>query len=77
MKVMVNAKKKTCRLIATGKEKHLFALICAFAGDAIIYPKSTRWKITKLVSLAIDMIVIDLSDEAVSKEFIQLLLRMK
>ena len=77
MVVKLNTKKKEVTLIAVGKEKNLFALISAFAGDAVIYPTANRWKVTKVVSLIVDKIVIDLQHSSISKEFVQLLLRMK
>ena len=77
MIVKLNTKKKEVTLIAAGKEKNLFTLISAFAGDAVIYPTANRWKVTKVVSLFVDKIVIDLQHSSISKEFVQLLLRMK
>lgn len=77
MRVKINTKKKEVRLIAVGKEKKIFTIITAFAGDAVIYPVGDRGKITKLITMFIDKIVIDLQHPSISKEFVQLLLRMK
>ena len=77
MKVKMNIKKKECTLYAVGKEKNLFSVITAFAGDAVIYPKTNRSKIAKVISLFVDKIVIDLQHPVISKDFAQLLLRMK
>ncbi len=77
MKVKINTKKKECTLYAVGKEKNLFAVITAFAGDAVIYPKTNRSNIEKILSVFIDKLVIDLQHPVISKEFVQLLLRMK
>lgn len=77
MKVKINTKKKECTLYAVGKEKNLFSVITAFAGDAVIYPKTNRSNIEKVISVFVDKLVIDLQHPVISKEFVQLLLRMK
>lgn len=73
----VKIDKKILTLKATGKEKKLFTLIAAFAGDAVIYPKNTKSFLEKLSSKLVDKLVIDLTHDAISKEFIQLILRLK
>lgn len=77
MKAVVNTKKKIVTIKASGKEKGLFTLITAFAGDSVIYPKKNKSTLEKLSSIFVDKIVIDLQHPSVSKEFVQLLLRMK
>lgn len=75
MKVKMD--KKLLTLKATGNEKQLFTLIAAFAGDAVIYPKNTKSFLEKLSSKMVDKLVIDLTHESISKEFVQLVLRLK
>lgn len=77
MKVKIETNKKQLTLMASGNEKQLFTLIAAFAGEAVIYPKNNKSFLQKITSKMVDKLVIDLSHESISKEFIQLVLRIK
>ena len=75
MKVKILAKKKEIIISASGSDRKILTLIGSFAGEAVKnVPKS---KIKKLVSMFLDKIVIDMSNKVITKEFIQLILRMK
>lgn len=75
MKVKIFPKKKEIHISGTGSEKQILNLIAVFAGGAV--KNVNKSKLAKLVSSFIDKIVIDMSHEAISKEFIQLLLRFR
>jgi hypothetical protein len=77
MTVFINARKKQITLIANGSETEMFALIVAFAGEAIISPKPSKSLFKAFAGKVFKRIVIDMSHENCSKEFIQMLLRMK
>lgn len=75
MKVKIDAKKKQIVLTALGNEKKVLTLIAAFSGDAVMNVNSNILK--KLASTMVSKIVIDMTHENISKEFIQLVLRLK
>jgi 3-deoxy-D-arabino-heptulosonate 7-phosphate (DAHP) synthase len=76
MKVFINSRKKQITLIATGSETDLFTLIVAFGGESIISPKPSKSLFKALATKVFNRIVIDMTHENCSKEFIQMLLRM-
>ena len=75
MKVKMDAKQKKITLIASGSDKKVLTLISAFANKAVIEGKKSF--LTKITFGYTNKLVLDMKDEAISKEFIQLLLRMK
>jgi len=77
MKVKIEAKQEKITLIADSGESDLFILISAFGGDAIIFPRKTKGFLDSLSSKFVKKIVIDMNHPNISKEFIQMLLRLK
>lgn len=75
MKVKIDAKKREIIITANGNERKAINLIVAFAGGAV--KDINKNKLSRITSSFINTIKIDMGHEAVSKEFIQLLLRMK
>ena len=75
MKVKIDAKKREIIIIATSNERKAINLIVAFAGGAV--KDINKNKLSRITSSFINTIKIDMGNEAVYKEFIQLLLRMK
>ena len=75
MKVKIDAKKREITIIASGNERKAINLIVAFAGGSV--KNINKNLLSKITSSFINTIKIDMDNEAVSKEFIQLLLRMK
>lgn len=75
MKVKIDAKKREITIIASGNERKAINLIVAFAGGSV--KNVNKNLLSKITSSFINTIKIDMDNEAVSKEFIQLLLRMK
>ena len=75
MKVKIDAKKREITIIASGNERKAINLIVAFAGGSV--KNVNKNLLSKIASSFINTIKIDMDNEAVSKEFIQLLLRMK
>ena len=75
MKVKIDAKKREITIIASGNERKAINLIVAFAGSSV--KNVNKNLLSKITSSFINTIKIDMDNEAVSKEFIQLLLRMK
>lgn len=75
MKIDIDAKRRVITIIASGEERKVISLIVAFAGGSL---KNVNYSlINKLTSSFINTIKIDMDHPAISKEFIQLLLRMK
>ena len=74
MIVQINSKKKRITLRAGGSDKMVLTLVAGFAGDAIIGNKGFFNKITFGF---VDKLVLDMSHPAISKQFIQLIMRMK
>jgi len=75
MNVEINARKKEITLKAIGQETDMFALIVAFAGDAVLKPKLSTNLLSTLMSKTINTLVIDMNHPSITKQFIQLLLR--
>lgn len=75
MKIKILSQKKEIHIYAVGKERKVLNLIAAFAGDSI--KNVNNGTLRKLMSSFIDKLVIDMTDKTITKEFIQLLLRMQ
>ena len=75
MKVKIDAKKREIIIIASGNERKAISLIIAFAGGSV--KNVNKNLLSKITSSFVNTIKIDMDNEAVSKEFIQLLLRIK
>lgn len=75
MKVKIDAKKREITIIASGNERKAINLIVAFAGGSV--KNVNKNLLSKITSSFINTIKIDMDNEAISKEFIQLLLRFK
>ncbi len=77
MKILLDPKKKEITITAQGSETELFSLIVAFAGDAVIYPKTSPSFFKSFTNKIFSKLIIDMTHENISKEFIQMLLRSK
>jgi hypothetical protein len=75
MKVKIDAKKREITIIASGNERKAINLIIAFAGGSI--KNVNKNLLSRITNSFINTIKIDMDNEAISKEFIQLLLRFK
>ena len=75
MKVKIDAKKREITIIASGNERKAINLIIAFAGGSV--KNVNKNLLSKITSSFVNTIKIDMDNEAISKEFIQLLLRFK
>lgn len=75
MKVKIDAKKRQIFIVASGSEKKVLSLIVAFAGGSL--KNINTGVLSKITNSFINTIVIDMNHENISKEFIQLLLRLK
>lgn len=75
MKVKIDAKKREITIIASGNERKAINLIIAFAGGSVKNVNNNL--LSKITNSFINTIKIDMDNEAISKEFIQLLLRFK
>ena len=75
MKVKIDANKRTITVIASGSEKKVLSLIVAFAGGSL--KNVNKSLLDKITNSFINTLVIDMDHPSISKEFIQLLLRMK
>ena len=75
MKIDIDAKKRVITIVASGSEKAVLSLIVAFAGGSLKNVNATL--LNKLTSSFINTIKIDMDHPTITKEFIQLLLRMK
>lgn len=75
MKVKIDAKKREITIIASGNERKAINLIIAFAGGSV--KNVNKNLLSRITSSFINTIKIDMDNEAISKEFIQLLLRFK
>ena len=75
MKVKIYPKKKEIHITASGSDKKILTLIGSFAGEAV--KNINKSKLQKLTSMFLDKIIIDMSNKVITKEFIQLILRMK
>ena len=74
MKVKIDPRSRIITIIASGKEKKVLSLIVAFAGGSLKNVNASV--LDKLTSSFINTIKIDMDHPSISKEFIQLLLRM-
>lgn len=75
MKVKIDAKKREITIIASGNERKAINLIVAFAGYSIKNVNNNL--LSKITSSFINTIKINMDSDIITKEFIQLLLRMK
>jgi alcohol dehydrogenase class IV len=75
MKVKIDAKKREITIIASGNERKAINLIIAFAGGSV--KNVNKNLLSRITNSFINTIKIDMDNEAISKEFIQLLLRFK
>lgn len=75
MKVKIDAKKREITIIASGNERKAINLIVAFAGYSIKNVNNNL--LSKITSSFINTIKINMDSDVITKEFIQLLLRMK
>lgn len=75
MKVKIDAKKRTITIIASGSEKKVLSLIVAFAGGSL--KNVNKSLLDRITNSFINTIVIDMDHPSISKEFVQLLLRIK
>lgn len=75
MKVKIDAKKREITIIASGNERKAINLIIAFAGGSV--KNINKNLLSRITNSFINTIKIDMDNEAISKEFIQLLLRFK
>lgn len=75
MKVKIDANKRTITVIASGSEKKVLSLIVAFAGGSL--KNVNKSLLDKITNSFINTLVIDMDHPSISKEFIQLLLRIK
>ncbi len=75
MKVKIDAKKRQITIIASGSEKKVLSLIVAFGGGSLKNVNSGM--LSKLTSSFINTIILDMDHPSITKEFIQLLLRIK
>ena len=75
MKVKIDPKKRTITIIASGSEKKVLSLIVAFGGGSL--KNVNKSILDKITNSFINTIIIDMDHENISKEFIQLLLRMQ
>ena len=75
MKVKIDANKRTITVIANGSEKKVLSLIVAFAGGSL--KNVNKSLLDKITNSFINTLVIDMDHPSISKEFIQLLLRIK
>ena len=75
MKVKIDAKKLEITIIASGNEMKAINLIIAFAGGSV--KNVNKNLLSRITNSFINTIKIDMDNEAISKEFIQLLLRFK
>lgn len=77
MKVKIDNKKDQIILIAGSAEKDLFTLLSAFGGEAIVFPRKTKGFFDTISSKVVTKIIIDMTHPNISKEFIQMILRIK
>lgn len=75
MKIDIDAKRRVITIIASGQEKKVLSLIVSFAGGSLKNVNDSL--LNKLTSSFINTIKIDMGHPNITKEFIQLLLRMK
>ena len=75
MKVKIDAKKREITIIASGNERKAINLIVAFAGYSIKNVNNNL--LSKITSSFINTIKINMDSDVITKEFIQLLIRMK
>jgi carbon monoxide dehydrogenase subunit G len=75
MKVKIDSKNRKIILTASGKERKVINLIVAFAGGSV--KNVSKSLIDRIANSFINTIVIDMDQENITKEFIQLLLRIK
>lgn len=75
MKVKIDSKNRKIILTASGKERKVINLIVAFAGGSV--KNVNKSLIDRIANSFINTIVIDMDQENITKEFIQLLLRIK
>jgi hypothetical protein len=75
MKVTIDVNKRIIKIVASGSEKKVLSLIVAFAGGSL--KNVNKSLLEKLTKSFINTIIIDMEHPSITKEFIQLLLRMK
>jgi hypothetical protein len=75
MKVKIDSKNRKIILTASGRERKVINLIVAFAGGSV--KNVSKSLIDRIANSFINTIVIDMDQENITKEFIQLLLRIK
>lgn len=75
MKIDIDAKRRVITIVASGQEKKVLSLIVAFGGGSLKNVNDSL--LNKLTSSFINTIKIDMDHPNITKEFIQLLLRMK
>ena len=78
MKVTINQKKKEIKLVAGSmEEKAAFKLIAAISNpEAVKFPKQNKSLMSKLLNWASPVLILDMKHEGISKEFIQMMLRV-
>ena len=78
MNVKIDKKGKKLVMKATGNEQKLITLIAAFGGDMVLLTSSQKSFFERALGTGkfIDTLTIDLSHKDISKEFVQLMLRI-
>lgn len=78
MKIKIDTKNKKATLKGTGNESKILTVLAAFGGDALILSASQKNFFERAMGSGnfIDTLTIDLTHENITKEFIQLLLRL-
>lgn len=74
MTVIIDPKKKKITLKGHGSDRKILTIVAGFAGEAIL--DDEKGLLNKLTRGYVDRLTIDMTHENVSKEFIQLLMRM-
>lgn len=79
MKVKIDTKNKKVTLKGIGNETKLLTVIAAFGGSAVQLTISQKSFFERALGAGkfIDTITIDLNHENITKEFIQIMLRLK
>lgn len=75
MKIKIDAKNRKITLTAVGKERKIINLIIAFAGGSV--KNVNKSLLDRISNSFMDTIVIDMDQENITKEFLQLLMRLK
>lgn len=75
MKVNIDAKKREITIVASGNERKAINLIVAFAGGSV--KNVNKSLLQKIQNSFVNTIKIDMDQPNITKEFIQLLLRIK